>query len=59
MCNLYNSQTYDSHLGQFIGCTAQSSIIKSVELVDFGMGVSPEQAPDKAESVTIGLVAGV
>jgi argininosuccinate synthase len=30
-----------------------------VDLVDFGMGVSPEQAPDKAEEVTVGFEAGV
>jgi argininosuccinate synthase len=30
-----------------------------VELVDFGMGVSPQQAPDKSEDVTIGFESGV
>jgi argininosuccinate synthase len=30
-----------------------------VELVDFGMTVSPKQAPDKAEEVTVGFEAGV
>jgi argininosuccinate synthase len=30
-----------------------------VELVDFGMTVSPRQAPDKPESVTIGFESGV
>ncbi len=33
--------------------------VNGVELVDFGMGVSPQQAPDKKESVTIGFEAGV
>lgn len=33
--------------------------VNGVELVDFGMGVSPMQAPDKIESVTIGFEAGV
>ncbi len=33
--------------------------VNGVELVDFGMGVSPEQAPDKAEKVTIAFEAGV
>ena len=33
--------------------------VNGVELVDFGMTVSPQQAPDKAESVTIGFTAGV
>ncbi|MEX0678678.1 MAG: argininosuccinate synthase [Pirellulales bacterium] len=30
-----------------------------MELVDFGMTVSPEQAPDKVEEVTIGFASGV
>ena len=30
-----------------------------VELVDFGMTVSPQEAPDKPESVTIGFQSGV
>jgi argininosuccinate synthase len=30
-----------------------------VDLVDFGMTVSPQQAPDKIETVTIGFEAGV
>ncbi len=33
--------------------------VNGVELVDFGMGVSPQQAPDKAETLTIGFTAGV
>jgi argininosuccinate synthase len=33
--------------------------VNGVELVDFGMTVSPQQAPDKTESVTIGFEAGV
>ena len=33
--------------------------INGVELVDFGMGVSPQQAPDKSETVTIGFESGV
>lgn len=33
--------------------------VNGVELVDFGMTVSPRQAPDKVESVTIGFEAGV
>ncbi len=33
--------------------------VNGVELVDFGMTVSPQQAPDKAETVTIGFTAGV
>jgi argininosuccinate synthase len=33
--------------------------VNGVELVEFGMGVSPEEAPDAAESVTIGFEAGV
>lgn len=33
--------------------------VNGVEIVDFGMGVSPQEAPDKAESVTIGFESGV
>lgn len=33
--------------------------VNGVELVDFGMGVSPQDAPDKPETVTIGIEAGV
>jgi len=33
--------------------------VNGVELVDFGMGVSPQEAPDQQESVTIGFESGV
>lgn len=33
--------------------------VNGVELVDFGMGVSPAEAPDKKETVTIDFEAGV
>ncbi|HZZ27289.1 MAG TPA: argininosuccinate synthase [Pirellulales bacterium] len=33
--------------------------VNGVELVDFGMTVSPQQAPDKIESLTLGFQAGV
>lgn len=33
--------------------------VNGVETVDFGMTVSPQQAPDKVESVTIGFEAGM
>jgi argininosuccinate synthase len=33
--------------------------VNGVELVDFGMTVSPERAPDKPEAVTIGFEKGV
>ncbi|MEL6896317.1 MAG: argininosuccinate synthase, partial [Planctomycetota bacterium] len=33
--------------------------VNGVDLVDFGMGVSPQQAPDKIESVTIGFESGL
>ena len=33
--------------------------VNGVETVDFGMGVSPQEAPDKAENVTIGFESGV
>jgi argininosuccinate synthase len=33
--------------------------VNGVELVEFGMGVSPQEAPDQIEEVTIGFSAGV
>ena len=33
--------------------------INGVELVDFGMGVSPQEAPDQSETVTIAFESGV
>ncbi len=33
--------------------------VNGVEVVDFAMGVSPQQAPDRSESVTIGFESGV
>ncbi len=33
--------------------------VNGVELVDFGMTVSPQQAPDKIESISIGFESGV
>ena len=33
--------------------------VNGVALVDFGMGVSPQEAPDKTETVTIDFEAGV
>ena len=33
--------------------------VNGVQLVDFGMGVSPQQAPDQSEEVTIGFESGV
>ena len=33
--------------------------VNGVELVDFGMGVSPQEAPDKTETVTVDFEAGV
>lgn len=33
--------------------------VNGVEIVDFEMGVSPQQAPDKVEEVTIGFESGV
>jgi len=33
--------------------------VNGVDLVDFGMGVSPQEAPDQAEEVTIGFESGV
>lgn len=33
--------------------------VNGVSIVDFGMGVSPQEAPDKTEEVTIGFDSGV
>ncbi|MGI9455562.1 MAG: argininosuccinate synthase [Aeoliella sp.] len=33
--------------------------VNGVAMVDFGMGVSPQEAPDKTEEVTVGFEAGV
>ncbi len=33
--------------------------VNGVSIVDFGMGVSPQEAPDKIEQVTIGFESGV
>jgi argininosuccinate synthase len=33
--------------------------VNGVELVDFGMSVSPQQAPDQTETITLGFQAGV
>jgi len=33
--------------------------VNGVELVDFGMGVSPQEAPNESETVTIGFRSGV
>lgn len=33
--------------------------VNGVELVEFGMGVSPQEAPDKTESVTVGFESGI
>ncbi|QDT00073.1 argininosuccinate synthase [Adhaeretor mobilis] len=33
--------------------------VNGLEIVDFGMGVSPQEAPDKVEEVTIGFESGV
>ena len=33
--------------------------VNGVEMVDFGMGVSPQDAPDKIETVTVGFESGV
>lgn len=33
--------------------------VNGVELVDFGMGVSPMEAPDEVETVTVGFESGV
>lgn len=54
----YSSDENVLHISYEAG-DLEEMTINGVELVEFGMGVSPEQAPDKAESVTIGFESGV
>lgn len=54
----YSSDENVLHISYEAGSLEELDVC-GVDLVDFGMGVSPEQAPDKAEEVTIGIEAGV
>ena len=54
----YSSDENCLHISYEAGKLEDLSV-NGVELVDFGMTVSPQQAPDKAEEVSIGFEAGV
>jgi argininosuccinate synthase len=54
----YSSDENCLHISYEAGRLEDLSV-NGVELVDFGMTVSPTQAPDKVEKVTIGFSAGV
>jgi argininosuccinate synthase len=54
----YSSDENCLHISYEAGRLEDLSV-NGVELVDFGMTVSPQQAPDKIENVTIGFSAGV
>jgi len=54
----YSSDENCLHISYEAGKLEDLSV-NGVELVDFGMTVSPRQAPDKVESVTIGFEAGL
>jgi len=54
----YSSDENCLHISYEAG-DLEDLMVNGVELVDFGMGVSPRDAPDKAETVTIGFESGV
>jgi argininosuccinate synthase len=54
----YSSDENCLHISYEAGKLEDLSV-NGLELVDFGMTVSPQQAPDKVETVTIGFEAGV
>ena len=54
----YSSDENCLHISYEAGKLEDLSV-NGLELVDFGMTVSPQQAPDQVEAVTIGFEAGV
>jgi argininosuccinate synthase len=54
----YSSDENCLHISYEAG-KLEDLMVNGVELVDFGMTVSPQKAPDKIESVKIGFVSGV
>jgi argininosuccinate synthase len=54
----YSSDENCLHISYEAGKLEQLDV-SGVDLVDFGMTVSPQQAPDKIETVTIGFESGV
>ena len=54
----YSSDENCQHISYEAGKLEELDV-NGVALVDFGMGVSPQEAPDKSETVTIDFEAGV
>ena len=54
----YSSDENCLHISYEAG-KLEDAEVNGVAIVDFGMGVSPQEAPDKTEEVTIGFEAGV
>ncbi|HEY2881806.1 MAG TPA: argininosuccinate synthase, partial [Pirellulales bacterium] len=54
----YSSDENCLHISYEAG-KLEDLMVNGVELVDFGMTVSPQQAPDKIESITLAFKAGV
>ncbi len=54
----YSSDENVLHISYEAG-DLEEMTVNGVELVEFGMGVSPQEAPDKSEQVTIGFESGV
>ncbi|MEM6329484.1 MAG: argininosuccinate synthase [Planctomycetota bacterium] len=54
----YSSDENCLHISYEAG-KLEDAEVNGVSIVDFGMGVSPQQAPDETERVTIGFRAGV
>jgi argininosuccinate synthase len=54
----YSSDENCLHISYEAG-RLEELMVNGVELVDFGMTVSPQQAPDKVENVTIAFESGV
>ncbi|MCO6047822.1 argininosuccinate synthase [Aeoliella sp. ICT_H6.2] len=54
----YSSDENCLHISYEAG-DLEDPAVNGVSIVDFGMGVSPQDAPDKTEEVTIGFEAGI
>ena len=54
----YSSDENCLHISYEAG-NLEDLTVNGVSVVDFGMGVSPQEAPDKTETVTIGFKSGV
>ena len=54
----YSSDENCLHISYEAG-KLEDPTVNGVAIVDFGMGVSPQEAPDKTEEVTIGFESGL